>query len=50
MKAFDYDATDYLQNLLQSIVLILLLKAIDLHLLKTDSKKKKVNISLLKVI
>jgi two-component SAPR family response regulator len=24
MKAFDYDATDYLQNLLQSIVLILL--------------------------
>jgi hypothetical protein len=50
MKAFDYDATDYLQNLLQSIVLIFIKRAIDLHLLKLTQKKKKVNISLLKVI
>jgi DNA-binding LytR/AlgR family response regulator len=50
MKAFDYDATDYLQNLLQSIVLILLLEQLTYTCLKLTQKKKKVNISLLKVI
>jgi hypothetical protein len=41
MKAFDYDATDYFKNQLQSIGLTSVKRAIDLHLLKERKKKKK---------
>jgi DNA-binding LytR/AlgR family response regulator len=49
MKAFDYDATDYLQNQSRLIDLMLCKRAIELYQLKSDTKKKK-NIFSLKVI